>query len=202
MIVLCYMTNRIRLAAGFGGYLVELFGPSLAQSPAFTRFFLQPQATVQALDIPADAVFVEHFAAGTSAYLEPLMAEGFFMIAFSDLGGLQARSNDFSTYDQVVKAGPNVILTEFLEPALFSNVMSDFSAALPCNNEYCVLPSNFTGPVREPPVITEDTFGDGTLRPVPVAVEPRLTADVETSAGAIHRAALGLLAGSLVALLV
>jgi hypothetical protein len=184
---------------------VDLYGPGLVGSPVFTRYFLQPGSTSQALDIPSDVVFVEHYAAGTSAYLEPLIAEGFFMVAFSDLGGQQARSNDFSTYDQVVKAGPNVILTEFLEPATFSDVLSEYSAALPCDNEYCVLPSNFTGPIREAPVISEDTAVDGssiTLIAVPLEVEPRLPGVLEPSYAPAHRAGGALAAGISIALLV
>lgn len=176
------------IGGGFGSYLVDLYGPGLEQSPVFSRFFLQPGTTAQALSIPADVVFVEHYMAGTSAYLDPLIAEGFFLMAFSDLGGGQARSNDFSTYDEVVKAGPNVILTEFLEPAAFGNQVSEYSARLPCDGDYCVLPSNFTGPVREAPVISEAGVGgaDPTdLQPVPLTVEPRLTEDEQTDHGSI-----------------
>lgn len=178
----------LNLCVGFGSYLVDLYGPGLEQSPVFSRFFLQPGTTTQALSIPADVVFVEHYMAGTSAYLDPLKAEGFFLMAFSDLGGGQARSNDFSTYDEVVKAGPNVILTEFLEPATFGNQVSEYSARLPCDGDYCVLPSNFTGPVREAPVISEAGVGgaDPTdLQPVPLTVEPRLTEDEQTDHGSI-----------------
>lgn len=172
--------------------MVDLYGQALTGSPAFTRFFFEPGSTSQAtaLDVQPDQVFVEHFQAGTSVFLEPLIADGFFVVGFSDLGGREARSNDFSAYDQVVKAGPNVIVTEFLEPATFSNVLSEYSSALPCSDEnaaYCVLPSNFTGPIREAPVISspEDTAASTTLQPVPNDVEPRLPDGFEDSSATV-----------------
>lgn len=122
------------------------------------------------------------------------MAEGFFVVGFSDLGGEQARANDFSTYDQVVKAGPNVIVTEYLQPGEFSGVQSQYKAELPCTDgsaAYCVLPSNFTGPVREAPVITSsEDAASTTLKDVPTDVEPRLPDGFEASLATVHVPAL------------
>jgi hypothetical protein len=182
----------IRMAfadAGVGDIMVQLYGSSLAGSPAFTRFFLDPLVNSPSLNIPADTVFVEHYAAGSSGYIEPLAKEGFFIIGFADLGGREASRNDFSKYDEVLAAGANIVLTEYLVPAEFRAGRSEYSAQLPCGDEsYCVLPSNSTAPPRRPPDGDFSTeSGITTLKPVPTQVEPRMPVGFETGAAAGQR---------------
>lgn len=181
---------------GVGGEMVDLYGSSLASSPAFTRFFLEPFANTPSLSIPADTVFVEHYAAGSSGYVAPLIKEGFFVIGFADLGGQQASRNDFSKYDELLAAGAHVVLTEYLAPGVFRDGKSEYKAELPCGDEtYCVLPTNSTAPPRRP-LADESPTGSGitTIKPVPTKVEPRFPQGFVTGACGSHSHARALAA--------
>ena len=154
------------VCTGLGPELVNLYGSGLQGSPAFTRFLFDPSAGSDAPEVPGDVVFVEHYAAGSSRYLEPFIADGFFVMAHADLGGAEARVGDRTAYQEVVAAGPQAILTEHLRGSELAGFSGSYSARLPCaeGEVYCVLPSNSTYVARSEQV---------ELPEVPTRVEPR-----------------------------
>lgn len=152
--------------AGLGPQVIELYGSGLVGSPAFTRYLLDANAGADSLEIPGDVVFVEHYSSGSSRYLAPLLAEGFFVLAYADRDGVEGRSGDWTSYQEVVAAGPQVILTDHLRPSALEGFSKEYSVQLPCaeGEAYCVLPSNSTYVPRDEQVELPD---------VPTRVEAR-----------------------------
>eukprot|EP00892_Ulva_mutabilis_P005148 jgi/Ulvmu1/3004/UM015_0044.1 len=132
----------ILIVTGLGPELIELYGSGLVGSPAFTRFLADAAAGADIPEIPGDVVFVEHYGAGSSRYLSRFIEEGFFVFAFADLAE-SAGSDSWTSYQEVVAAGPQVILTERLQRTA---LQIGYFARLPCEEgeAYCVLPTNST----------------------------------------------------------
>lgn len=159
-------TNAWRLCVGLGTELVNLYGSGLQGSPAFTRYLFDPSAGADAPEVPGDVVFVEHYTPGASRYLATFIADGFFVMAHADLGGREARVGDSTSYQEVVAAGPQVILTEHLRPSALGGFSGEYAAKLPCagGETYCQLPTNSTYVARSEQV---------ELPEVPTRVEAR-----------------------------
>lgn len=130
----------VLVSTGPRSALQAAYGPDLADSPVFSRLYVeQPPALA---DIPDDVVFVELDSVSTApAFGEAVAAlvrSGFIVHARADKDTVEARSGDTAPFELLLASGCHHIMTDFpVAPTLFQGTYAprlQNGQAMRCNS--------------------------------------------------------------------